>query len=152
MQTYLQNVRSVIGWVAEDDPVAVLSYYPSSSQSDTQSCESRAAENVQANTGVVPTDMQYAGTVGGHANYTFTVPDPTTFQNILNQNPTIPLPFNKGYRFGVVQSTHIEITSAGYNVHTDLFNGTSWMAPLHWIVDVGIGHIPGMNLDLGCTQ
>ena len=28
-----------------------------------------------------------------------------------------------------------------------LFNGHAFLAPLHWIVDVGIGYIPKANLD-----
>ena len=113
---------------------------------DNKSCSSRLAAGVQQNTGVAPTNLQYTGAVGGHANYSFNVPNPTAFQNILNQNPPWPLPFglDVGYK-------HIENTGmGGYIGHTDLFNGRSWLAPLHWIVDVGIGHIPGVNLDFGC--
>jgi RHS repeat-associated protein len=120
---------------------------------DTKSCASRLAAGVQQNTGMTPTNLQYTGTVGGHANYTFDVFDPSGFQNILNNNPPFSLPFgiDQGYRYGVIQSTHIENTlTGGFSGHTDLFSGHSILAPLHLLVDVGIGHIPGVNLDFGC--
>ncbi len=124
-----------------------------SSSSEKKSCATRLAAGVQQNTGTTPTNLQYTGTVGGHANYTFDVSDPTGFQKILNQNPAWPLPFglDQGSRYGVIQSTHIENTvTGGFTGHTDLFNGHSFLAPLHWLVDVGVGHIPGVNLDFGC--
>jgi hypothetical protein len=80
--------------------------------------------------------------------------NPSGFQSILDQNPPWPLPFglDTGYRYGVVDSTHIENTAVGGFIgHTDLFSG-HWLAPLHWIFDVGIGHIPGVNLDFGCKR
>ena len=93
-------------------------------------------------------------TIGGHTNYTFDVADPTGFKSILNNDPPFNLPFgiDKGYRYGIVQSTHVENTlTGGFSGHTDLFSGLSFLAPLHFLVDVGIGHnIPGVNLDFGC--
>jgi hypothetical protein len=47
-----------------------------------------------------------------------------------------------------VQSTHIlDPLNGSCRDRTDLFNGHSILAPLHWIVDVGIGNLPGVNLD-----
>jgi hypothetical protein len=120
---------------------------------DKKSCASRLAAGVQKNTGVTPTNLQYTGTIGGHANYTFDVSDPTGFQSILNQNMPWSWagPLDEGHRYGIVMSTHIlDPINGAYSGHTDLFNGHSILAPLHWIVDVGIGHIPGVNLDFGC--
>ena len=74
-------------------------------------------------------------------------------QGILNQNMPWSWagPLDEGHRYGIIMSTHIlDPVSGSYSGHTDLFNGHSILAPLHWIVDVGIGHIPGVNLDFGC--
>lgn len=126
-------------------------------QPDNKSCSARLAQGVQKNLNTSISNLQYTGTVGGHANYTFDVGDPLGFQGLLNQNPPWPLPFglDQGSRYGVIQSNHIENTATGgFSGHTDLFNGHSLLAPLHLIVDVAIGqiisHIPGANLDLGC--
>lgn len=122
-------------------------------QSDNKPCSAKLAQGVQSNTGTSISNVQSAGSIGGHANYTFDVADPSGFQGILNQNPAWPLPFglDQGSRYGLVGSTHIENTlTGGFIGHTDLFNGHSFLAPLHWLVDVGVGHIPGVNLDFGC--
>jgi RHS repeat-associated protein len=122
-------------------------------QPDKKACSTQLAQGVQNNTGTSISNVQYTGTIGGHANYTFDVGDPSGFQGILNQNPAWPLPFglDQGSRYGLIDSTHIENTlTGGFSGHTDLFNGHSFLAPLHWLVDVGIGHIPGVNLDFGC--
>ena len=120
---------------------------------DKKSCAARLAAGVLRHTGVSISNIQQVGTSGGHVNYTFTVNDPTGFQNILNNNPPFPLPFgiDTGYRYGTVLSTHIHNSAAGgFSGHTDLFGGHSFLAPLHLLVDVGIGHIPGVKLDFGC--
>jgi hypothetical protein len=131
----------------------VFGIAPSNAPPDKKSCAARLAAGVQKNTGVTPTNLQYTGTIGGHANYSFDVSDPTGFQGILNNNPPFSLPFgiDQGYRYGVIQSTHVENTlTGGFSGHTDIFSGHSIFAPLHLLVDVGIGHIPGVNLDFGC--
>jgi hypothetical protein len=112
------------------------------------------AAGIQKNTGATPTNLQYTGTFGGHANYTFDVSDPTGFQNTVNQNgpwPRGPLQFlDAGSRYGIIQTTHIENTpTGGFTGHTDIFNGHI-LTPFHFLVDVLIGHIPGVNLDFGC--
>ncbi|GGG75787.1 RHS repeat-associated core domain-containing protein [Edaphobacter dinghuensis] len=125
----------------------------SGQQPDKKPCSAKLAQGVQSNTGTSISNVQSAGSIGGHANYTFDVADPSGFQSILNQNPAWPLPFgiDQGSRYGLVGSTHIENTlTGGFIGHTDLFNGHSFLAPLHWLVDVGVGHIPGVNLDFGC--
>ncbi len=122
---------------------------------DKQSCAARLAAGVLKNTGVTPTNLQYTGTNGGHANYSFDVSDLTVFKSILSKNPpfSLPLGIDKGYRYGVIQSTHVENTlTGGFSGHTDIFSGHSIVAPLHLLVDVGIGHIPGVNLDFGCKE
>jgi hypothetical protein len=67
----------------------------------------------------------------------------------------LPFGIDKGYRYGAFESTHIENTlTGGFIGHTDIFGGHSFLAPLHWLVDVGlgqtIGRIPGATLDFGC--
>jgi len=104
-------------------------------------------------TGVTPTNLQYTGTNGRHANYSCDVSNPTGFQRILNKNPPFLLPFgvHHGYRYGVIQSTQVENTlTGGFCGHTDIFSEQSIFAALHLVVDIGIGHIPGVNLDFRC--
>jgi RHS repeat-associated protein len=124
---------------------------------DKPYCGDRLAQGVQRSTGTAVTNVQYSGTVGGHANYTFDVPDTGAFQSVLDQNGPWPLPFglDTGYRYGTVQSTHIRAplsTTGSYSGHTDLFGGHSLLLPLHLIVDFAIGHIPGVDLDFGCRK
>ena len=141
-------VRQAAHVLGKDEAVA-----PNNGTPDKKSCAARLAAGVQNNTGMTATNLQYTGTIGGHANYTFNVSDPTGFQSILNNNPPFSLPFgiDQGYRYGVIQSTHVENTlTGGFSGHTDIFSGHSIFAPLHLLVDVGIGHIPGVNLDFGC--
>jgi RHS repeat-associated protein len=127
-------------------------------QPDKNSCAARLAKGIQKYTGTSPfVDPTAAFSQGGHDNYNFTVPNPASFQGALNQNPPWPLPLglDRGHRYGLINSTHIlDPVAAGdpYTGHTDLFNGHSVLAPLHLLIDVGIGHIPGVNLDLGCHQ
>jgi RHS repeat-associated protein len=130
---------------------------PTGTPRDKNSCAARLANGVQNGTGVTPSNPQFTKTHGGHANYSFTVVDPTAFQSVLDQNQPWPLPFglDTGHRYGLIASTHIldpATQGAPYTGHTDLFNGHSFLAPLHVIVDVVIGHIPGVNLDFGCHQ
>ncbi len=152
-QIQISIIRDMFG----DDPGPPVfrrtSPAPNNGMPDNKSCAARLAAGVQKNTVVTPTNLQYTGTIGGHANYSFDVSDPTGFQSILSNNPPFSLPFgiDQGYRYGVIQSTHVENTlTGGFSGHTDIFSGHSIFAPLHLLVDVGIGHIPGVNLDFGC--
>ena len=127
-------------------------------QLDQNSCAARLANGVQSSTGVTTSDPQFTETHGAHNNYSFTPNgDPSTFQNVLNQNAPWRLPFglDTGHRYGLINSTHIldpAVQGDPYTGHTDLFNGHSVLAPLHVLVDFGIGHIPGVNLDFGCHK
>ncbi|MGA2358270.1 MAG: hypothetical protein ABSF66_04665 [Terriglobales bacterium] len=108
---------------------------------DKKSCAARLAAGVQNSTGMSASNLQYTGTVGGHANYSFDVTDPTAFQSILNQNMPWSWagPLDQGHRYGIVMSTHIlDPVNGSYSGHTDLFNGHSILAPLHWLIDEGI--------------
>jgi hypothetical protein len=153
LNAYLTELRDAWGWVAGDNPADILAH--SQDHQDSQSCSARVAQGIQQSTGFAATNLQYAGSIGGHPNYTFDVVNPAEFQAVLSKNPPWPLPFglDKGYRYGVLSSTHIENTpTGGFIGHIDLFSGHSALAPLHWIGDVGIGHIPGVNLDSGCQS